>query len=145
MSILRQDGNQWSLRQPWPRNIEGEDTVEEVIEKQDDGSAPDSLLVSCLPEQYDSPPPYWISVAKSGFRRLHRWKGCRVEPKECFSWKPVRELVAVGDQGIADKACKLCWPAEESTPLPAQTSEEDSSSGSSTESSDSSSCEVITD
>ena len=136
--VLQRHGQTWSLDQPWPMDHLGEETVEEVIEEEDKDSTPLALISENPQGIVLESPPYWVSVARTGFRRLHRWKGCRVEPLECYSWKPVSGLCGDADAGVADKACKLCWPPEEGIPLSGQDSESNSSSGSSSDSTDSS-------
>jgi hypothetical protein len=131
MSVLKHDGQQWTLGQPWPMDAAGEGDVEEQILEADPGSTPIALIQLYQPIQEKAKTPYWVSVSRTGFRRLHRWRGCRVCPEECFSWQPVQELQLEGSEGVADKACRWCWPPE----VPVQ-SEADSDSGSSGSSSD---------
>ena len=119
-------------------DLDGEETVEEIIEGEDKDSAPAALILEEVQQPDPGETPYWVSIAKTGFTRLHRWKGCRVVPAECYSWKPVSGLDSNAEVGIADKACKLCWPPEEGIPLPNPDSDTDSSSGSSSNSTDSS-------
>jgi hypothetical protein len=85
-------------------------------------------------EAEDEDLPFWISVApRSGFTRLHRKDGCHVRRADCRQWHWVAEI----KEGVADEACRLCWPeggaADEKAGSSAtsDSEESDSSSGAS--------------
>eukprot|EP00973_Karenia_brevis_P037283 5139780-Karenia_brevis.AAC.1 len=53
-------------------------------------------------------PNYWINITKrGGFRRLHRFKGCRRRPGSC---KQDYELISEVSPGDYHAYCKTCWP-----------------------------------
>ena len=54
--------------------------------------------------------PYFITVSRRGFRRLHLSKSCAVRRENCLETIPVMKLA----EGIADAVCKLCRPKMES-------------------------------
>ena len=49
---------------------------------------------------------YWVSIGKSGFRRLHRVDGCRTSKTDC--WKFLTIETATAEK--SDRPCLLCWP-----------------------------------
>ena len=122
------DGN-GSLTQQWPlvsifEQPQDEDpleaeTVEALVRPPSKMQAP----------QEDPGAPFWVSVTKSGFRRLHRLEGCHVRASECFSWKSVQVL----EKGVADKPCLLCWPEARKEAIDSS-SDEESRTGSSSSS-----------
>ena len=124
-----------SLQQPWPMTELGEDELEVVITGADD-QCHSAALLRAAGTQVGKPSdsPFWISVTRNGFKRLHRTKGCRVTPEECFRWEYLSEIDKSKGK-VADKACKLCWPEAGQAP------EEGSSAGSSGSSSSSTSSE----
>ena len=73
--------------------------------------------------------PFWVSITKSGFRRLHRLDGCWVSPLECFDWRSSRVL----EEGMADRPCLLCWPEARKGPVESSSGEEASTGSSSSD------------
>ena len=113
LAVMKLDGFEFSLQQDWPLDSEGNADILEVIEVADSGSTAEALIKEVRSREVPSGLNYWMSVTKSGFRRLHRWQGCRVQPRECYSWEPVMELNKDQEYGIADKPCKYCFPPSE--------------------------------
>ena len=54
--------------------------------------------------------PYFITISRKGFRRLHLSKKCAVRRENCLETLPIFKL----SEGIADAVCKLCKPKVES-------------------------------
>jgi hypothetical protein len=138
--VLVRDGTSWCLQQPWPMNAAGDDEAEELVTVEDLGSTAQALILPTT-EDEASETPFWISVSKSGFRRLHRWDGCRVDRAECWSWKPIATLSSKDMAPTADKACKFCWP-EGVSASDSRSDSDGSSSGSSSDSTESESQET---
>lgn len=136
IEILRCLNEQCVLQQIWP-------PVESaiIVEGDEDGfgSGPTMPLVDPLPpeafltnpspvpdlEQAEEP-PYWASIGRSGFRRLHRLGGCTTDRRACREW--VQLTADEAQKQKSDQACKLCWPNLDdiSTELPAEDSDSDS-------------------
>ena len=68
--------------------------------------------------------PYFITVSRRGFRRLHLSKKCAVRRENCLETVPVHKLT----EGIADAVCKLCRPKIENADA-SSTSGSDESAG----------------
>ncbi|CAE8593862.1 unnamed protein product [Polarella glacialis] len=96
----------WCLGQDFPALVINENGQEETVRPLSEDSI--ALPVTALPaEELKSsagPAPCWVSVAKrSGFRRLHKWAGCGVNPWQVYTidvWKPTA--------ASADAVCKVC-------------------------------------
>ncbi|OLP89616.1 hypothetical protein AK812_SmicGene28909 [Symbiodinium microadriaticum] len=54
--------------------------------------------------------PYFITISRKGFRRLHLSMKCAVRRENCLETLPIFKL----SEGIADAICKLCKPKVES-------------------------------
>lgn len=139
LAVMKLDGSKFSLQQDWPMDASGAADVQEVIEEADPGSTAEALIKEVRMQETPSDMTYWMSVTKSGFRRLHRWRGCRVQPGECFAWEPVLELNKDQEFGIADKPCKYCFPPADLGQATDRGGGSDSDTGSSGSSSSSSS------
>ena len=63
--------------------------------------------------------PYFVTVSRTGFRRLHASHSCAVRQQRCRETVPIFEVT----DSVADAVCKRCRPADSSRP-------ESSSSGS---------------
>ena len=63
--------------------------------------------------------PYFVTVSRTGFRRLHTSHSCAVRQERCRETVPIFEVT----DSVADAVCKRCRPADLSRP-------ESSSSGS---------------
>ena len=50
--------------------------------------------------------PFFVTVSRSGFRRLHLSKACAVRQERCMETVGVSKI----SEGIADAICKLCQP-----------------------------------
>ena len=69
--------------------------------------------------------PYFITVSRRGFRRLHLSKRCAVRRENCLETIPVMRLT----EGIADAICKLCRPKIESGEASSTSGSEDAPEG----------------
>ena len=119
------------LSQPWP--LVGVLPLIPLVPEPDDFGGVLKYIAETVGEA-DS--PFWASVGRTGFTRLHREGGCRTAK----SFKVKLLTAAQAEKDKSDSACKLCWPdlrinVEESQD--GSDSEEDgstsSSSGNSTE------------
>ena len=50
--------------------------------------------------------PFFVTISRSGFRRLHLSKACAVRQERCMETVGVSKI----SEGIADAICKLCQP-----------------------------------
>ena len=66
--------------------------------------------------------PYFITVSRKGFRRLHLSKKCAVRRENCLETVPVHKLT----EGIADAVCKLCRPKIENAEASSTSGSEES-------------------
>ena len=96
-----------ALNQQWPvvRSV-GEAVVVDVetnapLEAADLLAEEASQRLEPKPEEI-----YWVSIGKSGFRRLHRVDGCRTSKTDC--WKFLTSESALSEK--SDRPCLLCWP-----------------------------------
>ena len=62
--------------------------------------------------------PYFITISRSGFRRLHISKACAVRQERCIEWVPVHQVSAT----CADAICKLCRPRVDTNQEPSSAS-----------------------
>ena len=69
--------------------------------------------------------PYFITVSRRGFRRLHLSKKCAVRRENCLETVPVHKIT----DGIADAVCKLCRPRIENADASSTSGSEDSGAG----------------
>lgn len=134
------------LQQAWPPVSEAI-----ILEENEDGFGPhsgtenaDSLPADAfLTNTVDDKAPlvedadFWVSVGRSGFRRLHRLGGCTTDRFSCREWIPLTAEQA--QQQKADRACKLCWPGleEQTREKPVEDSDADSYSSESSSTSES--------
>ena len=120
------------LNQPWPL-IPG--LAPEIVLVDDEaGSVPVEEMLNVATDERREPRPgedFWVSISRSGFRRLHRVGKCTVDRFQCNDWKYLSLPQATEQK--SDKPCLLCWPE-----MKAQNDSDDSDSCSSSESSSSS-------
>ena len=145
LAILIDVASGCSLDQTWPVKLP---TIAVVIDD-DDGfdnvatednipadTLPDGLLAaSSVRIQQDLDAPFWASIGKRGFSRLHRNFGCSTDRHSCREW--ISLTFEQGSERKSDRACHLCWPdlrpknfandADDSSNL--DSSDESSSSG----------------
>ena len=69
--------------------------------------------------------PYFVTVSRSGFRRLQVSKACAVRQERCLEWVPVHIVTA----DCADAICKLCKPKMNTTSAESSPSASDSEEG----------------
>lgn len=97
------------LEQDWPRAWHGGVVQEVVDEPEDDGfkvqlPKPDEPEPSQAPQEGEI---FWVSIGRSGFRRLHKIGGCHIDREACASWKYLTHKQALTEK--SDKPCRLCW------------------------------------
>ena len=58
------------------------------------------------PDEITEDAPFFVTVSRSGFRRLRVSQACAVRQERCLEWRPVQVVTA----DCADAVCKLCKP-----------------------------------
>ena len=107
----------WSLRAKFPAI-----SVDPSVLQQATGttSSPEAPDVEATDEA-----PYFVTVSRSGFRRLHVSKACAVRQERCLEWVPIHVVTA----DCADAICKLCKPKVNSASAVSSPSASDSEEG----------------
>ena len=131
LGIDKVDIEKCCLHQPWPMSADGSSVPVnvEVIEP-----VPPEENLNREVEKDRLPRPeeiYWVSISRSGFKRLHRVNRCPIDRFGCSDWKYLTRERAEIEK--ADKPCLLCWPELKGKELSSD-SESFSSSESSSES-----------
>ena len=71
----------------------------------------DSHPLQVEPDEIAEDAPFFVTVSRSGFRRLHVSQACAVRQERCLEWRPVQVVTA----DCADAICKLCKPKLDSS------------------------------
>lgn len=114
IELLRGLTDKCILNQPWPPILEpipldGDDDFGILIPS--DPLPPTAFLATAsfvTRADQDEELPYWASIGKRGYRRLHRTNGCRTDRLSCMSWVGLSAEAAQRDK--SDQACRWCWP-----------------------------------
>ena len=107
VSVNPTDVESVALRQSWP--VIRLSSEAEVVEVEIDGPLEAADLLTEESSQRTVPTTeeiYWVSIGKSGFRRLHKIDGCRTAKTDC--WKFLSGKMAIAEK--SDRPCLLCWP-----------------------------------
>jgi hypothetical protein len=97
LEVLVESQQGFSLEQEWQRTRLPPCTVQTELQEQE----------NIVPEVVESQ-PYWRSISRNGFTRIHRVGGCGTDKSACFKWESMSEKVAETDK--SDEACQHCWP-----------------------------------
>lgn len=118
-----------TLAQEWPLT-EQEFLDEAAIQASSDH--PEHLLKKMQSEEDGGlEQPFWVSIGRTGFRRLHRLGGCHIRKEDCNHWQSLDWEAA--ERNKSDEACKLCWPDLQKDASEEESSGEESSGSSSSE------------
>ena len=71
----------------------------------------DSHPLQVEPDEVAEDAPFFVTVSRSGFRRLHVSQACAVRQERCLEWRPIQVVTA----DCADAICKLCKPKLDSS------------------------------
>ena len=63
------------------------------------------------PDKIEGDYPYFVTISRSGFRRLHLSGACAVKQERCTETVGLRAI----SEGCADANCKLCRPKVDAT------------------------------
>ena len=78
--------------------------------------------LDAVPDEATDDAPYFVTVSRSGFRRLHVSRACAVRQERCLEWMPLQLVTA----DCADAVCKLCRPKLDARPEESSDSASDS-------------------
>ena len=66
----------------------------------------DASTLQVEPDNVTEDAPFFVTVSRSGFRRLHVSHACAVRQERCLEWRPIQIVTT----DCADAVCKLCKP-----------------------------------
>ena len=107
----------WSLRAKFPAISVDPTTLKQALETSPSLEVPE--------EEVAVEAPYFVTVSRSGFRRLHVSKACAARQERCLEWLPVHVVTA----DCADAICKLCKPKVNTTSAESSPSASDTEEG----------------
>jgi hypothetical protein len=90
-------------------NQSHEGTFESLVQSPDSTHQLDHEVSPEASAQLPHVAPFWISVSKSGFRRLHKTGGCPSSKRICF----VMIELEVASKDCADALCRHCYPNQD--------------------------------
>ena len=112
-----QQASSWSLQSKFPAISIDPTTLRQALDTKPLLEAPE--------EEVADEAPYFVTVSRSGFRRLHVSKACAVRQERCLEWVPIHVVTA----DCADAICKLCKPKVNSASAVSSPSASDSEEG----------------
>ena len=112
----------WSLRSKFPAISVDPTILKQALDAPPSLEAPGGEMPD---GEVADEAPYFVTVSRSGFRRLHVSKACAVRQERCLEWIPVRIVTA----DCADAICKLCKPKMNTTSAESSPSASDSEEG----------------